>query len=191
MDTGEQILRDFKANKLETLYKCLYPALTIFATSRLTPRFAFLAEDCVQDAVFAAYRKKHDFHSFLSFKSFLYTCVRNSAESILRKYRAGCNYLSGYEETDNGTPAEDIERIETDRAIFNAIDSLPENLRKTFELSFSEGLRNADVAERLGISVSAVKKRKAAIKLHLNKKIHGNTPKLVSLILFLTYFATA
>lgn len=191
MDTGQQILLDFKANKLETFYKCLYPALMMFASIRLTPQLAFLAEDCVQDAVFAALKKRRDFHSFPSFRSYLYTCVSNSVSSIQRKYRARCNYTSGFEDIDSGDPAEEIERMEVSRAVFNAIDTLPENLRKTFELSFVEGLANAEVAGRLGISVSAVKKRKASIKVHLNESLHGDLPKAISLFLFLSYFLSA
>lgn len=191
MDTGKQILQDFKANRLEALYNCLYPALLLFARSRLTPRFAFLAEDCVQDAVFAAFKKKMDFYSFHSFRSFLYTCVRNSAESTLRKYRASCNYTSCFEDVEPGNPAEEIERSETTRAIFNAIDALPEKFRETFELSFVEGLSNPEVAQLLGISVSAVKKRKAAIKVQLRKNLKGDLPKIVLLILFISYYLSA
>ena len=42
-----------------------------------------------------------------------------------------------------------------------------------------------------GDSVSAVKKRKASIKVHLNESLHGDLPKAISLFLFLSYFLSA
>ena len=56
--------------------------------------------------------------------------------------------------------AELIER-ETMRRLFVAVDSLPEPYRRIFDLSFEEGLKNREIAAMLGISESAVKKRKA------------------------------
>lgn len=189
MATDETLLSEFKSNRLDSFYECVYPALLMFAASNLTAKYAFLAEDCVQDAIFSAYNRKQDFYSFNSLKSYLYTCIRNAAVSILRKDRAGSNYTSGIgAAVSSADLADEIEAQEIHRAIFNALDGLPRIYRDTFELSFVEGLSNAEVAEALGISVSAVKKRKATIKLHLHNELKGELPKLVSLILYLSWW---
>lgn len=188
MANEETLLREFKSNRLDSFYKCVYPALLMFAASSLTKKYSFLAEDCVQDAIFSAYRKKQDFYSFSSLRSYLYTCIKNSSVSILRKDKAGCNYQSGLLSGSSANLNDEIDAQEVKRAIFNALDSLPEIYRETFELSFVEGLSNADVAQRLGISVSAVKKRKASIRLHLHNQLEGDIPKVVSLILYLSWW---
>lgn len=187
----EKILKCFKANRIEPFYSLVYPSLLVFAASKLGPKYSFLAEDCVQDAVFAAYRKRDEFYYFTSFRSFLYTCIHNKALNILRKDRAANNYLETVNASATTSLSSQVESREILRNIFNMVDDLPENLRRTFELSFVESLSNAEVAGQLCISVSAVKKRKAAIRMLLEKEITGDMPKLISLILFLSYYLSA
>lgn len=168
-----KILKHFKTNRLGLFYSQVYPSLLVFASSRLGPKYAFLAEDCVQDAVFAAYQKRDEFYYFSSLKSFLYTCIHNKALNILRKDKASGNYLEQLGNLSTSPLSEQIESREILRNIFNMVDSLPEHLRRTFELSFVEALSNAEVADQLCISVSAVKKRKAQIKLLLDNEINN------------------
>lgn len=190
MATDETLLNEFKSNRLDSFYECVYPSLLMFAAANLTPKFSFLAEDCVQDAIFSAYRKRQDFYSFSSLKSYIYTCIKNAVVSILRKDKAGSNYKSGIASTavSSANLNDEIEAQEIHRAIFNALDELPQIYRDTFELSFVDGLSNAEVAQRLGISVSAVKKRKASIKLHLHEELKGELPKLISFFLYISWW---
>lgn len=187
MATDEQIFQDFKANRLDSLYESVYPSLMIFANTNLTGDFAFLAEDCVQDAIFAAYQNRSSIHTFYSLKSFLYTCVKNSAISILRKARAKENYLSGEEYIERDM-FEEISRAETRRKLFSAVSRLPEKYRQVFDMSFSQGLKNSEVAQALGLSISGVKKQKAKIKLLLHDEVKGPSAKIFSAILLITYY---
>lgn len=54
----------------------------------------YLAEDCVQDAVFETYGKRGEMHSAAHLKQYLYRCVHNNAVSFLRKDRSRDRYLS-------------------------------------------------------------------------------------------------
>ena len=188
MAADETILAGFKGNDLDAFYECVYPSLLLFAADRLSPNYSFLAEDCVQDAIFSAYGKRQDFHSLASLMSYLYTCLRNKAVSLLRKENSHGKYISEYRAAMDGDLSAEIEGRETMRAVFNIVNSLPEAYRKTFELSFVEGLSNAEVAERLRISVSSVKARKAGIRLKIKEGIEGDLPKLISLVLFVIYY---
>ena len=123
-----------------------------------------------------------------SLMSYLYTCLRNKAVSLLRKENSHGKYISEYRAAMDGDLSAEIEGRETMRAVFNIVNSLPEAYRKTFELSFVEGLSNAEVAERLRISVSSVKARKAGIRLKIKEGIEGDLPKLISLVLFVIYY---
>lgn len=188
MAVDETILADFKENNLDAFYRCIYPSLLLFASDKLSPNYAFLAEDCVQDAIFSAYGKRHDFHSFHAFMSYLYTCIRNKAFSLLRKEKSSGRYLSEFKATLEGDLSMEMDGRETVREIFNLVNSLPEAYRKTFELSFMEGLSNADVAKALHLSVSSVKARKAGIRLKIKEGMEGPMPKVIAGLLFIAYY---
>lgn len=57
----------------------------------------------------------------------------------------------------------DYIEVETRIRLYNAIATLPEQLRQVFALSFEEGLRNSEIAARLGVAEITVKKRKARL----------------------------
>ena len=47
--------------------------------------------------------------------------------------------------------------------IYAAVDSLPEDYRELFRLSFEQGLKIAEIAEMMNVSEITVKKRKARL----------------------------
>lgn len=162
MVIADMTLRSFQDGKIEVFYAEVYPSLLTYAARFLGDEYSFLAEDCVQDAVFQAYGQRMDFSTATHFKSYLYTCVHNNAMSILRKNKSHDNYLqlrNDKQETKYDLESAIIEQ-ETLDMLYDAIDKLPEDMQRMFELSFEQGLKNAEAAEILGISESAVKKRK-------------------------------
>jgi len=46
---------------LDAFYAETYAGLLLFAARKLGSDYAFLAEDCVQDAIFSTYQKRSDF----------------------------------------------------------------------------------------------------------------------------------
>ena len=73
---------------------------------------------------------------------------------------------------------------ETYSALFSIIDSLPEKYRELFELSFEQGLKNAEVAKLLQVAEITVKKRKAKlidiIRERLGRDIDENTLMIIA-----------
>lgn len=181
---ANDLYADFKNGKLLQVYSDLYPALIAYAVRYLGDDYAFLAEDCVQESIFNAYLSKNRIPDEASLKSFIYTAVRNRAISFLRKGKSQRNYVRQLEYSERDIAASLIEQ-ETMRRLFVAIDSLPESYRKVFDMSFEDGLKNKEIASRLGISESAVKKRKARMIEHLRKSVteSGDTSQLVVLLL--------
>lgn len=160
MDTDSQILIDLRHGKLDTLYNNMYPGLLSYATHILGTEYAFLAEDCVQEAILQAYQQRASFESAFFFKAYLYTCIRNRAVSILRKSHAQETYLA--EQDEAGTDlVNDFIREEVLNQLYNAIRELPAEHRRLFELSYEQGLKNAEVAAILQVSESTVTRRKA------------------------------
>lgn len=157
----EDIFAEFKTGRLESFYQKLYGGLLLYASRQLEPNFSFLAEDCVQDAIYKAYQQRATFAFPSVLKSFLYSCIHNSAMDILRKNQAQENYVSQQEEREN--LLDSIIEQETLDLVCDTIAELPDKYRKIFELSFREGLKNAEIAALLGVTESAVKKQKAQL----------------------------
>ena len=93
----EQILIDFRKGKLDLLYREVYPGLILYAVKYLGGESEFLAEDCVQNAIFSAWQRRTKFDSVYTFKSFLYTSIKNEIISIHRKNSAKERYVSQLE----------------------------------------------------------------------------------------------
>ncbi len=179
----DHLYRDFYSGTMEEVYTTLYPALISYATKVLGYDYAFLAEDCVQDSIYKTYINRKQIVTTEQLKSYLYTAVRNKAISILRKGSSKKNFLKAAEISETDFTTELIEQ-ETLRLLFTAIDNLPEQYRTLVEMSFEEGLKNGEIAKIMGISESAVKKRKARILENLRNSIKDKI-QLETIILYL------
>ena len=138
-DIDVQMLNEFKQGRLEMLYRRLYPALLLYAVRYAGEQNGFLAEDCVQNAVFNAWKRRLQFESVESLKSFLYISIKNEIVSLHRKAKASERYLSQLE--DEVFFQNSVIDQETQLLLYYAIRSLPERERQIFELSCIEGLK--------------------------------------------------
>ena len=168
-DIDVQMLNEFKQGRLEMLYRRLYPALLLYAVRYAGEQNGFLAEDCVQNAVFNAWKRRLQFESVESLKSFLYISIKNEIVSLHRKAKASERYLSQLE--DEVFFQNSVIDQETQLLLYYAIRSLPESERQIFELSCIEGLKITDIAEQLNVSESTVKKTKAKALDILREKL--------------------
>lgn len=185
MTIYEQIYSEFKKGEITTFYEKMYPELIIYTSRLLGSEFAFLSEDCVQDAVFHAYQQRGTFASPFQLKAFLYTCIRNKGISIIRKGKAQNNYMIQVEDYENDFSVNFIEQ-ETLTLLYEAIDALPEKYRTIFDLSFEKGLKNVEIAKLLNIAEVTVKKQKSKLKNLLYDSLKDKIRKeYLYLILFL------
>ena len=187
MNWTDEIFLNFCRGKIDDFYSYLYPDLLIYASSRLSGNDVTTAEDLVQDAVEKAYLNAESFSSAAQWKAFIITCIRNRAISLIRKENAKGNYLN---ETFNPSMLTrdvmtDYIEVETRPRLFNAIATLPPELRQIFNLSFEEGLRNPEIAARLGVAEITIKKRKARLITRL-RDIFGISPELILAIKILS-----
>lgn len=91
----------------------------------------------------------------INLKSYLYTAVKNRCLNYLRdrKKLVSLEQASTHEGQQEST---NLEAAELELKIENAIASLPEKCREVFELNRKEGLKYAQIAEQLGISLKTV-----------------------------------
>lgn len=177
-DINVQMLNEFKQGRLEMLYRHLYPALLLYTVRYAGEQNGFLAEDCVQNAIFNAWKRRGQFTSVEALKSFLYISIKNEIVSLHRKMKASERYLLHLEE--EAFFQNSVIDQETQLLLYHAIRNLPERERQIFELSYIEGVKNADIAMQLNVSESTVKKTKAKALDILRQKL----PKELFLFFF-------
>lgn len=174
MTSADEIFRMFVAGKMTPFYERYYPGLLMYGRRVLGPELEWMAEDCVQDAVIDAFQKRHTFENTTRWRAHILACIRNRAVSALRRLSAKRNY----EVTSDADMLEADHTLaliehETLDALYAAIESLSVEDRALLRMSFEEGLKNAEIAERLGVAEITVKKRKARILELLRASLGG------------------
>jgi len=125
----------------------------------------YVAEEIVENVLFILWQKRHKMDEVDYLKPYLYAMVRNTSLDYLKNQKKFERYDK--EKHDSIQLMEQfIIEEETHAILFQALDSLPNKCRKVFELSCLEGVKYADIAEDLQISLNTVKSQRArAIKL--------------------------
>lgn len=175
MQNLQSIFDSFRTGNLKPFYRHAYPGLLLYAGKILAPEVAFMAEDCVQDSVIQAYSRRDVFESAEQWYTFILTCIRNKAVSMMRKSRSGRLYIEENNPDDTPEPDMSLTMIENEtlELLYQAIQNLPDNLRQLLDLSFEQGLKNAEVAQRLGVAEITVKKQKAKLITMLRTRLGG------------------
>lgn len=171
MSNPKDILEQFKSNRLESFYRNDYPSMLLYASRRLGEEYAFLAEDCVQNAIFGAWRRCREFSSAAAFRAYIYVCMRNEIVDIFRRHAISQRYATHLD--DNLTFVNSYIEQETREIVRRAIEALPEQCRTIFKMSFVNELKNREIATTLGISESLVEKRKAQALKILRHKLNA------------------
>lgn len=166
----DSLYDSFMDGKMVPFYRVMYPGLLTFASRLLGESLAFMAEDCVQDAVMSTYEHRDELEDAVHWRWYMMRCVRHKALNLLRHKGVADVYASALAGDDGDEEA--VERVERDISyalirqetldtLFAAIDRLPQQYREIFELNFEQGLKNQEIARLLDVAEITVKKRKA------------------------------
>jgi len=152
----------------ESIFKDLFKPLCGFAMKYVGDLDE--SKNVVHEAFIAVWQKFETLPEDTNFKSYLYTAVRNRSLNYLRDQKKHVT-LEGEQVESIAANDPGMEVKELEREIELAINTLPEKCRMVFEMSRFEGLKYAEIAEKMGISVKTVEaqmtKALAVMKKHL------------------------
>lgn len=171
----DHIYFSFVKGNLSPFYAEMFPGLLRFTASILGGELSYMSEDCLQDAIIAAYVRRKDFSGSDHWRSSLFKYIRNRAVEIQRKANSSRNYTEYLEilDSDSESIEADLIEQETMDAFFAAIRALPRRYREIVEFSFEQGLKNEEVGRILGITEVAVRKRKIRLIELLRTRLGG------------------
>lgn len=133
------------------------------------------AKDMAQESFIAAYNALGDFKFNSRFSSWLYRIVVNKCRDHFRAGRETvpvdeiCEYVAG----PAGSPEQAAACRQTGDAVQQALHGLPPEYREVIILKHIEGLDYQEIADALGVSISALKVRAHRGREMLRKLLEG------------------
>lgn len=119
-----------------------------------------MAEDATQDIFIKLWITKERLDPEKSLKSFLFTCLRNHVLNMIRNQKR--RILAAYQLKEIHHPVstcteDDIQYNEYSEILNDGLDKMPERRKEVFRLKMVTDLTNAQIAEKLQISIHTVK----------------------------------
>jgi RNA polymerase sigma-19 factor, ECF subfamily len=160
----------------DSIFRNHYAQCVGFAQGLLRDRSA--AEDVAQEVMLELWRRRADLAIHESLRAYLLRATRNRALNQLRHanvQRRAEPHLAG-EEAVSATGASELVADELRDAIVAAVAELPPGCREVFQLSRNQGLRYAEIASTLGISVKTVESQMGKALKHLRNRLASWLP---------------
>ena len=172
--SDEELVEEFKQGSREALEELcgrhLEPLHT-FVFHHYAGRNEAVAQDIVQETATVLVEKIASFKGQSKFRTWLYGIARNCGKRAIadakraqssREYRLGSDSRKEMTPDEHGIQKEEVERMN------RAIAGLPEKYSEVIELHYRAGLKDSDVAEVLGITHVAVRKRLSRARKQLH-----------------------
>jgi RNA polymerase sigma-70 factor (ECF subfamily) len=162
-----------KDNKaFESYYKMHYKSFFVMACRYL--KNTEQAEEVVNDVFMKIWEDGNKISIDSSLKSYIYRAIINRSLNEIQKNKKDFNLaVDLYNTQEESYELRQIEENELRIKLFNAIELLPEQCRKVFELSRFEELKQQEIADKLGISIKTVKNHITHALKNLSKSIDG------------------
>jgi RNA polymerase sigma-70 factor, ECF subfamily len=172
-------LIDANLHLFENLFRELFKPLCGFAMKYVHDWDE--AKSVVHETFVVVWEKFDTLPSDTNYRSYLYTAVRNRSLNLIRdrKNHVGLESVADRVSEENNP----FHTAELEEQIELGIQSLPEKCKLIFELNRRDGLKYAQIAEKLGLSVKTVEaqmsKALGVLRLHLSE--------FLSLIIFMIW----
>jgi RNA polymerase sigma-70 factor (ECF subfamily) len=142
------------------------------------------ARDVAQDVFIEIYQSLENFREEAKLSTWIYRIsVTKSLDFLRRKNRKKRmgqfkrlfsidDVAERLEQPSGSNPDQDVEKMERDRILQQAIDRLPGNQKIAITLSKYEGFSNKEISEIMNTSVSSVESLIHRAKVNLKKKLY-------------------
>jgi RNA polymerase sigma-70 factor (ECF subfamily) len=149
-------IRQGEQSAFDTVFRAHYAPLVGLAEGMLRSRA--VAEEIVQDVMLELWKRRESLAIEDSLRAYLFRSTRNRSLNHLRHLRVereGAPHAALPDAAPATAPSTLVEE-ELNAALKEAMGALPERCREVFELSRVQGLRYAEIAAVLGISIKTV-----------------------------------
>ena len=169
-------LRRGDTQAFDTIFRTWYGPLVGTAERMLRDRA--VAEELVQDVMLELWRRRETLAADTSPQAYLFQATRNRVLNHLRHLRIEQRSESDVQSVSSPTPQADAPVIdeELDVAVQRAVQALPDRCREVFELSRVHGLKYAEIAHQLGISVKTVEAQMGKALRTLRERLAPGLP---------------
>lgn len=169
-------IREGNIKAFEDVFKLYYSPLCLYAAS-LTGQ-TDVAEEIVQELFYVFWKEKENIQLLHSLKSYLYGAVRNRSFQYMEHLEVRCRYrdavLSETQE-EMVSPEQQLEYNELQTLIDQTLQRLPERRLRIFRMHRFEGLKYAEIASALSLSVKTVEAEMTKALQALRKEIENYT----------------
>ena len=141
------------------------------------------AREVVHQVFIKLWERRSEIDLSTSLKSYLFTAVNNRSLNMIRDRRKFSSEEVP-ERVGEWDVSAQLESMELEEQIHKVIDSLPERCRMIFELNRFDGLKYAEIATQLDISVKTVENQMSKALKILREQLAKYLTILLWLILF-------
>lgn len=178
-------LRDGKEAAFSILYRQFHQRVLFFARRYVNETEA---QDITAEAFIQLWKRRAHFDDIRSISAFLFVAARNRCYNFLRdsayhKAQETALIREVEHSTAASLAAEEV-RLQLVELLNAEIQKLPAKMREVFLLSFQDGLKPAQIAERLGIQVKTVSNQKLSA-IHLLRLALADHPLAAALLVML------
>jgi RNA polymerase sigma-70 factor (ECF subfamily) len=162
-----------KDNKaFESYYKMHYKSFFVMAFRYL--KNTEQAEEIVNDVFMKIWEDGSKISIDSSLKSYIYRAIINRSLNELQKNKKDLNLaVDLFHTQEESYELKEIEENELRIKLYNAIDLLPDQCKKVFQLSRFEELKQQEIADKMGISIKTVKNHITHALKTISKSLDG------------------
>jgi RNA polymerase sigma-70 factor (ECF subfamily) len=147
-------------------------------------------EDVLQEVFLKIWTNKEKLPEILQFNSYLNSILRNVVFNMLRKRAYGAAFIEEMLTTSGNldtTVMSQTEFYELQKRLSVAVNQLPPQQKKVFQLGRIEGYKHEEIAEMLGISKGTVKKHMAEALRNLRAFFTGSSKIILFIVVLILH----